>query len=46
MRSVLEDFRVLDGEYEGDEVFSLTDVPVCFGEHKVYRDRRITVINA
>ncbi len=45
-KELLEDFRVLDGEYEGDEVFSLTDVPVCFGEHKVYRDRRVTMINA
>ncbi|NOQ36534.1 MAG: type I-E CRISPR-associated protein Cas5/CasD [Methylococcaceae bacterium] len=44
-KSLLEDFRVLDGEYEGDEVFSLNDVPVCFGEHKVYRDRRVTVVN-
>ncbi len=45
-KKLLEDFRVLDGEQDGDEVFSLTDVPVCFGEHKIYRDRRVTVINA
>lgn len=45
-KELLEDFRVLDGEYEGDENFSLTDVPVCFGEQKVYRDRRVTVVNA
>lgn len=45
-KSLLEYFRVLDGEYEGDEVFSLNDVPVCFGEQKLYRDRRVTVINA
>ncbi len=45
-KKLLEDFRVLDGEHEGDEVFSLTDVPVCFGEHKLYRDRRVTVINS
>jgi len=44
-KELLEDFRVLDGEHEGHEVFSLTDVPVCFGEHKLYRDRRVTVIN-
>jgi len=45
-KELLEDFRVIDGEQEGDEVFSLTDVPVCFGEHKTYRDRRVTIINA
>jgi CRISPR system Cascade subunit CasD len=46
-KTLLEDFRVLDGgEHEGDEVLTLNDVPICFGEHKVYRDRRVTVINA
>jgi len=45
-KNLLEDFRVLDGEYEGDEVFSLNDIPVCFGEQKLYWDRRVTVINA
>ncbi|MFU8787819.1 MAG: type I-E CRISPR-associated protein Cas5/CasD [Methylobacter sp.] len=45
-KTLLEDFRVLDGEQEGDEVLTLTDVPVCFGERKVYRDRRVTVINS
>ncbi len=44
-KTLLEDFRVLDGEHEGDEIFSLTDVPICFGEHKLYRDRRVTIIN-
>lgn len=34
--------RVLQGEYEG-EVLTLNDVPVQFGEHKKYRDRRVTV---
>jgi len=45
-KELLEDFRVLDGEHEGDEIFSITDVPICFGGHKLYRDRRVTVINA
>ncbi len=36
-------FKVLQGEYEG-EVFTLNDVPVQFGEHKLYRDRRVTVL--
>ena len=44
-KELLEDFRVLDGEHTGDEVFSLNDVSVCFGEQKIYRDRRVTVIN-
>lgn len=42
-KALLLDFKVLDGEYEG-EVLTLTDVPVCFGEKKIYRDRRVTVI--
>lgn len=44
-KELLEDFRVLDGEHTGDEVFSLNDVSVSFGEQKIYRDRRVTVIN-
>ncbi|MDD5228072.1 MAG: type I-E CRISPR-associated protein Cas5/CasD [Methylococcales bacterium] len=42
-KALIVDFKVLDGEHEG-EVLTLTDVPVCFGEKKVYRDRRVTVI--
>lgn len=34
--------RVLQGEHEG-EVISLNDVPLQLGEHKRYRDRRVTV---
>jgi CRISPR system Cascade subunit CasD len=47
-KSLLEDFRVKDikdGEQEGDEILTLNDVPLCFGEYKVYRDRRVTVIS-
>ncbi|AJE19594.1 type I-E CRISPR-associated protein Cas5/CasD [Azotobacter chroococcum] len=36
-------FRVLQGEHEGDEVLTLNDVPLQFGEHKQYRDRRVTL---
>lgn len=36
-------FRVLQGEHEG-EVITLNDVPIQFGEHKLYRDRRVTII--
>lgn len=35
-------FRVLQGEHEG-EVLTLNDVPLQFGDHKRYRDRRVTV---
>lgn len=35
-------FRVRQGAYEG-EVITLNDVPVRFGPHKLYRDRRVTV---
>ena len=34
--------RVLQGEHEG-EVLTLNDVPLQFGQHKRYRDRRVTV---
>ena len=34
--------RILQGEHEG-EVISLNDVPLQLGEHKLYRDRRVTV---
>ena len=43
-KELLEDFRVLDGEHEGD-VMTLNDVPVQFGETKKYRDRRVTVVS-
>lgn len=36
-------FRVLQGEHDG-EVLTLNDVPLQFGEHKRYRDRRVTVL--
>lgn len=36
-------FSVLQGEHDG-EVFTLNDVPTQFGQHKRYRDRRITVL--
>lgn len=35
-------FRVLQGEHPG-EMLTLNDVPLQFGEHKKYRDRRVTV---
>ena len=35
-------FSVKQGEHEG-EVLTLNDVPLQFGEHKKYRDRRVTV---
>ena len=43
-KNLLLDFRVLEGEHEGDEVLTLTDVPLQFGERKAYRDRRVTVV--
>ncbi len=36
-------FKVLQGQHQG-EVLTLNDVPLQFGEHKLYRDRRVTVI--
>jgi CRISPR system Cascade subunit CasD len=43
-KQLIEDFRVLDGEHDGD-VMTLNDVPVQFGEVKKYRDRRVTVVH-
>jgi CRISPR system Cascade subunit CasD len=43
----MEDFRVLQGalgEGEADEVFTINDVPVQFGEDKRYRDRQVSLI--
>ena len=37
------DFRILNGEHEGEEVFTLNDIPLQFGTDKRYRDRRVTV---
>lgn len=36
-------FQVLQGEHEG-EVLTLNDIPIQFGEQKLYRDRRVTVL--
>jgi CRISPR system Cascade subunit CasD len=42
-KELIEDFRILDGEHEGD-LMTLNDVPLQFGEIKKYRDRRVTRI--
>ncbi len=44
-KQLVENFRVVDGEHEGERL-TLIDVPTQFGEHKRYRDRRVTVISA
>ena len=43
-KSLMEDFRVFEGELEG-ETMTLNDVPLQFGPVKKYRDRRITVVS-
>lgn len=40
---LVEDFRVLDGEHVGETII-LNDVPIQFGENKLYRERRVTII--
>lgn len=45
----IEDFRVLHGapgDGVADEVFTINDVPVQFGEDKRYRDRQVSLIYA
>ncbi len=37
-------FRVLQGEHDGNEILTLNDVPLQFGPHKKYRDRRVTLV--
>jgi CRISPR system Cascade subunit CasD len=44
-KNLAEDFRVLPGRHEG-ELLTLNDVPVQFGEKKIYRDRQVTVMPA
>lgn len=44
-KKLLVDFRVVDGELEEGEVCILNDVPVQFGERKLYRDRRVTILS-
>lgn len=39
-------FRVLEGEHGGGEVLTLNDVPLQFGTSKLYRDRRVTVVQS
>lgn len=39
-------FRVLQGEHDGGEVLTLNDVPLQFGSSKLYRDRRVTVMQS
>ena len=38
--------EVRDGAHEnGDEIWTLNDVPLCFGQHKRYRDRQVTLFS-
>jgi CRISPR system Cascade subunit CasD len=39
-------FTVKDGAHDGDEIFTINDIPVTFGEKKTYRDRQVTIVNA
>lgn len=45
LKELAEEFRVLSGTHQG-EVLVLNDLPLQFGERKVYRDRTVTVVNA
>ena len=45
-KNLVEDFRVLDGEHDGNTMMTLNDVPVQFGTVKKYRDRRVTVVQS
>jgi CRISPR system Cascade subunit CasD len=43
-KDLLEDFRVVPGEEETGESFTINDVPIQFGQVKKYRDRRVSLI--
>lgn len=45
-KKLIEDFRVVQGEIDGDEHLTLNDVPIQFGEYKKYRDRQVTLLYA
>jgi len=45
-KQLVEHFRVVSGESENGDTFVLNDVPVQFGRHKIYRDRRVTLVYA
>lgn len=45
LKELAEDFRVLSGTHQG-EVLVLNDLPLQFGEQKIYRDRTVTVVEA
>ena len=40
----IHSYSVVEGEQDG-EVITLNDIPIQFGEHKQYRDRRVTLLN-
>lgn len=42
-KKLSENFRVVDGEGAG-EIIILNDVPIQFGENKIYRERRVTIL--
>lgn len=44
VKQLVADFKVVQGESEGDENYILNDVPIQFGEHKQYRDRQVTLL--
>lgn len=43
-RRLTVSFSVFDGEIDGEDSFTLNDVPVQFGTVKKYRDRRVTKV--
>ncbi len=44
-KKLIKAFKVIDGNYyEDGDVFSLSDVPMSFGEEKKYYSRRVTMV--
>ncbi|MFA7371912.1 MAG: type I-E CRISPR-associated protein Cas5/CasD [Sphaerochaetaceae bacterium] len=44
-KNLIEQFRVIEGEAEGEQLV-INDVPLQFGQFKKYKDRRVTIIQS
>lgn len=44
LKSRVASFDVSQGEHSGEHL-TINDVPIQFGEHKTYRDRRVTILS-
>ncbi len=43
-KNLIQDFKVLEGEHEGDMNMTINDIPIQFGPNKKYRERILTLV--